>query len=113
MASTEPAVRRAARRHVRHDKAPAWAVVLAAGTSFSTKELMKHSEYDDVLGAALAAADVSNARQIGWLLKRCEGAVIEGRLKLGRDGEDKDGVVWVFRVSPEKPTRGDTELCHD
>jgi len=81
--------------------------------TFSARELWDHAEYDHILGSALAAADVSNARQIGWLLARCEGSLIEDHLKLGRDGEDSSGVVWVFRVCPAKPIRGDTDVCHD
>jgi hypothetical protein len=89
------------------------ATKVGAGTGFSARELMAHAEYDTVLAAALAEAALANAKQLGWLLRRCDGRVIDGDLTLGRAGQDKDGIIWVFRVSPEKPTPGDTDVCHD
>jgi hypothetical protein len=76
--------------------------VLAAAVvdkAFSAREVMQHAALvDDSLRDALAAAGLSNARQLGRWLRSVENQTIAG-VVLTRIGLDRDGVVWrVSRV---------------
>jgi hypothetical protein len=76
--------------------------VLAASVedkAFSTREVMERAALLDVaLRDALAAAGLSNPRQLGKWLRTLEGRQLVG-VRLERIGTDHDGIVWrVWRV---------------
>jgi len=56
------------------------------GRAFSATELFRHRLADRELEAALAAARITSARQLG---KRCR------RLGLVHVGDDRDGAIWL------------------
>jgi hypothetical protein len=65
---------------------------------YTAAELIRHATVDPELAAALEAADVTNPRELGQLLRRVEHRTIEG-LTVERVGQGRDGLVWrVVRV---------------
>ena len=66
--------------------------------AFSSTELLRHADVDASLRAALAAAHITTARQLGKVLHTLEGRVFQG-WRLERIGVERDGIVWrVFQV---------------
>ena len=60
-------------------------------------QLLAHSQASPVLRNALAAADVTDARTLGWLCHRLESTPPAG-LVVERVGLSRDGVLWRVRV---------------
>jgi hypothetical protein len=78
-------------------------------TTFTTRELVRHAEFETSLRAALDAADVCKPTEIGWLLRRHENALVDG-IKVERELKQAHaGVLWrVYRLSSEKLGPKDT-----
>jgi hypothetical protein len=70
--------------------------------AFSAAELVAHSAVDPDLRAALAAANLTSPRRLGWALRRLDGRVIHG-LRLAQIGSDRAGRVWC--IFPARNTR--------
>lgn len=66
--------------------------------TFTAAQLVTHSHASSVLRDALEAADITNARDLGWVCRRVEGRPLSG-LVLERDGDARAGVLWRVRVS--------------
>ena len=65
---------------------------------FTSAQLLAHAEADENLGAAITACDVTNARELGKLLRRLEGLDLHG-VRLERvDERHRDGIVWRVQV---------------
>jgi hypothetical protein len=63
---------------------------------FTTSAALRHAGLvDEALAAALQAADVSSAKELGWLLRRCIGR--HGSFLVERLRDSRDGAWW--RVS--------------
>lgn len=67
------------------------------GHRFTAAEVFRHAAVVPTLAAALVAADIDNARQLGRLLKRMAGATVE-EMQLEVVGEDREGLVYRLRL---------------
>jgi hypothetical protein len=56
-----------------------------------------HAAIDPALGAALEAADICNAQELGCVFRRMEGITLTG-LRLARAGADRACVRWRVQV---------------
>lgn len=65
--------------------------------TFTGTQLFAHARVSPDLEDALEAADITNARELGWLCRRLEGTALPG-VRLERGGESRAGVVWRVRV---------------
>jgi len=82
------------------------ALVLALADSigaddFTTRDVFEHVRLkeDEGLAAALRAADVDNARGLGWWCRRMAGEPCDG-FAIVRCGDGREGGVWqVVRLS--------------
>jgi hypothetical protein len=54
---------------------------------------MIHAGVDHRLAAQLAAAGISNARQLGHYLRRAERRPL-GPVRIERIGDERDGAIW-------------------
>jgi len=56
-------------------------IALSIGSArWTCRELLAHARGDPELQHALTAADITNAVELGLLLRRCEGRTIDGRV---------------------------------
>jgi hypothetical protein len=89
------------RRHVPRDERH---VVLltaiaaaAAGTAFTTGELIAHAKIEGALREAIMmSCGGLNGRKLGRLLRRLEGVELGGHA-IERCGEDSGGVIWLVK----------------
>jgi hypothetical protein len=76
------------------------AIAGAAGTAaFTAAELIAHAQVEGALRSALMASCGMNARKLGRMLRRLEGAELGG-YAIERCGEESAGVIWT--VKPRK-----------
>ena len=74
--------------------------------AFSAREVMQHAALvDGDLRAALHAADLRSARQLGKWFRTIEGQTLTG-LRLDRLGADNQGVIWRVSYSHTHPDAG-------
>jgi hypothetical protein len=67
---------------------------ISRGLRFTAAALWRRRVAGDVaLAEALDGADIVNAKQLGKLLRRCEGADVNG-VRLRRVGTNREGAVW-------------------
>ena len=67
------------------------------GRAFSATEVFSHAQVNDGLATALDAAGITTARALGRYLANMESRV-EGRVRVLRIGEDRDGLIWRCKV---------------
>ena len=87
-----------ARRGPRDAQDGAWLSVwaeLAAGEVFTSGYVLAHAAVNPEFKALLERADCVGARDVGEVLRRCDGQVFEGQ-RLVRLGKAEDGVRWQF-----------------
>ena len=66
---------------------------------FNAAELLQHADVDATLATAFDVAQITTARQLGLVLRRLEGHVVD-HCYLERLDVDRDGIVWkVVRVA--------------
>jgi hypothetical protein len=68
------------------------------GRHFTSDELFAHAAVDPALAAALAAADITNTRELGKLLSRLEVQPVAG-VSIVRVRDSRCGVIRCVRVS--------------
>ena len=74
------------------------AVAEAVGDrGFKSGEVISHAAADLALREALTSADVTNAQELGCVLRRLEGVAVNG-LRLERSADSRAGVVWSVHV---------------
>lgn len=78
--------------------------------AFTSAQLMAHAEADPALHAALEAADIVSAQELGCVFRRLDGTTLAG-IRLVRAGDQRAGIVWrvqVCEVEPRIVARADT-----
>jgi hypothetical protein len=69
----------------------------AKGRQFTAAALWRHRTVDSVLADSLLAVDIDNPRQLGKLLRRFEGRIVDG-VRIDCVGLHREGKLWHARV---------------
>lgn len=69
---------------------------IVGGGTFRASDALTRSRRDPAFAAILRAADVASETDVGYLLRACRGAVLDGCGRLARVGKDAAGAIWQF-----------------